>query len=82
MIDIFKNIVHNENILPNLIESGVLKINQSVLVKVIVYSGIASNFYDMNILRLSFPSYNVQINKIKLPKAVNSVAEAIINFSS
>jgi len=33
MIDIFKNIVHNENILPNLIESGVLKINQSVLVK-------------------------------------------------
>ena len=81
MIDIFKNIVHNENILPNLIEPGVLKINQSVLVN-IVYSGIASNFYDMNILRLSFPSYNVQINKIKLPKAVNSVAEAIINFSS
>ena len=34
MIDIFKNIVHNENILPNLIESGVLKINQSILVKV------------------------------------------------
>ena len=39
MIDIFKNIVHNENILPNLIESGVLKINQSILVN-IVYSGI------------------------------------------
>ena len=33
MIDIFKNIVHNENILPNLIESGVLKINESILVK-------------------------------------------------
>ena len=69
--------MHNENVLPNLFESGFSK-NKSKYLSKREYSDV----YDINFLRLRFVSHNFEISQIKLPKAVNSVVKAIINVSS